>query len=102
MTKASCARTALGVLLLSASINAQQELKILAIVNAASYEAGVPRGGALASIFCTGLLDINGTILPQPSSPLPSSLHDVQVRINGGTAPILSISQMDSYEQINI
>jgi hypothetical protein len=34
---------------------ARAQIQILAFVNGASYQAGIPEPGGLATIFCTGL-----------------------------------------------
>jgi uncharacterized protein (TIGR03437 family) len=79
-----------------------QEIVILNVTNAATFDPGMPRGGALASIFCTGLTGISGTVAAATSNPLPRMLAGVSVRINDGTAAILSVSQLQDYQQINI
>lgn len=73
------------------SVAAQDQIKVLSVVNSASFEAGIPSGGALATIFCTGLTVAPGTFVSQSSSPLPFQLGGVQVMVNGVKAPILAV-----------
>ncbi len=71
------------------------KIKIEAIVNAASFQPGLPDGGSLATIFCSGLdsslTGQAGTVIAPASSPLPTQLAGVQVSINGAPAPILAV-----------
>ena len=66
------------------------------IVNSASYQPGLPSGGALGTAFCSGVTIIPGTIVPglyvaPPSSPLPFMLGNVGVEVNQAPAPILAV-----------
>jgi len=72
------------------------QLQITSVVNSASFEAGLPRGGALATLFCT-LQFIGypgpdpGVYLASPTSALPYQLGGLQVFVNNAPAPILSV-----------
>jgi len=70
---------------------AQAQLKIQAVVNAASFQSEMPRGGALASIFVSGLKGTPGITVAPSLSELPPQLAGVTVIVNGATAPILAV-----------
>jgi uncharacterized protein (TIGR03437 family) len=74
----------------------------LAVVNAASYQAGLPEPGGLATIFCTGLMGISGIVTPATQLPLPLQLAGVQVTVNLGAAPLLALADVGGgVQQIN-
>lgn len=62
------------------------------IVNAASFQPGLPMSGGLASMFVHGL-NISGT-LQAPGAPLPLELAGVSILVNGIPAPILSVTAL--------
>ena len=64
--------------------------KIQAIVNAASFQTGMPNVGGLASIFVSCLTGTPGLVTAQ-SLPLPSQLAGISVAIDGIPGPILAI-----------
>jgi uncharacterized protein (TIGR03437 family) len=68
-------------------------------VNAASFGPGLA-AGSLASVFASGLLDVDGTFTAS-SIPPPIELGGVRVRINGVDAPVLAVVRNGSNEQIN-
>jgi uncharacterized protein (TIGR03437 family) len=70
------------------------------VVNSATYLPRVVRG-SLISIFGTGIAPVNGVVVA-PSFPLPTELAGVSVWIDGDPAPILSVSNVNGREQINI
>jgi uncharacterized protein (TIGR03437 family) len=79
------------------------EIQVLAVVNSASYQAGLAEPGSLASIFCTGLTGISGIKLADTQVPLPLQLAGVQVSINLGSAPLLAVADLGGgMQQINI
>jgi len=91
-------RISLTILLLAAApLNAWSQagaIKILSVVNAASFQPGMPSGGALATVFVSGLSLFPpnaGTFVAPPGAPLPYTLDDVQVFVNGALAPILAV-----------
>ena len=78
------------------------QVQVLAVVNAASYQAGLPEPGGLATIFCTGLTGISGSVTPSTQSPLPRELAGVQVTVNLGAAPLLAVADVGGgVQQIN-
>jgi uncharacterized protein (TIGR03437 family) len=97
-------RTIFFALLAAAHCSAQ--IKIQTVVNAASFQTGVPAGGSLASIFVSGLSGTPGLITAPSPSPVASKLAGVQVFINGELAPILAVyippPGQNAYAQINI
>jgi uncharacterized protein (TIGR03437 family) len=78
------------------------QVQILAVVNAASYRAGLPEPGSLATIFCTGLTGISDIVTPATQLPLPRELTGVQVTVNLGAAPLLAVADVGGgVQQIN-
>jgi uncharacterized protein (TIGR03437 family) len=71
-----------------------------AIVNAASFLAGISPGG-LASVFSNNLLSIDGTF-SAAGTPLPTEIAGISVFINGVAAPLLVVSSVDGQDQINL
>ena len=100
------ARRALLVLIIGLPPQAWCQLKIQAVVNAASFQGGMPDVGGLASIFVPGLAGTPGLFTASSALPLPSKLAGVQVTVDGIAAPILAvyIPQLgqSAYGQINI
>jgi uncharacterized protein (TIGR03437 family) len=62
---------------------------VAAVTNAASYSTSAISPGALISLFGSGLAPATATT---PGGPLPLSLADVAVAINGVPAPVLYVS----------
>ena len=84
--------------------------RVAAIVNSASFQAGLPMGGGLATMFVSGLtppFDAEPGVYTATSFPLPYQLGGVSISIYNGLAyaPILAVSIPDSgssdYAQIN-
>jgi uncharacterized protein (TIGR03437 family) len=81
--------------------------QITAVVNAATFQPGLPSGGGLATLYCTGPVTsaAPGVYLPASSSSLPNTLVEIQVAINGAYAPILAVVVTKSnavlYTQVN-
>ena len=73
---------------------ARAQIQILAVVNSASYQAGIPELGGFATIFCTGLTGIAGVVSPATQSPLPLQLAGVLVTVNLGAAPLLAVADL--------
>ena len=66
--------------------------KIVAVVNSASWQSGLPAGGALATAFVSGLPGLTpGTYAAPPSQPLPYTLVGVTVIVNNDYAPLLAV-----------
>ena len=79
-----------------------QSLTIVSVANSADAIWGLPDGGSLGAIFCTGLEGGPAAIGAPPGYPLPTSLGNVTVLIDSVPAPILSIDFEQGYQQINI
>ena len=64
---------------------------------------GVPSGGALATVFCTGTDTNPGTYLASTAEALPFRLANVMISVNGAAAPLLSVYVPPdaAYTQIN-
>ncbi len=73
----------------------------LGFVNGASFRVGWPLGG-LGTIFGSGLMEGVTGIVTATTAPFPTTLRGVRVVVNGIDAPIISISNMQGTEQINI
>lgn len=67
------------------------QAQITAVVNAASFQSGLPSGGSLATIFCTGLTNVAAGAYVASSSPLPYVLGGLSVVVNNGPAPLLAV-----------
>ena len=77
---------------LAASFNLLAQPSVLAVVNAASFQSGLPAGGALATAYVTGLTALTaGTYLAPPSQPLPYKLGGITVTIDNDYAPLLAV-----------
>jgi hypothetical protein len=88
MTRPVSVLSALG--LIAGSLHAQP--KIEAVVNAASWQSGLPLGGALATVFVSGLTGLTpGTYVAPSGQPLPRTLGGVEVFINEDYAPLLAV-----------
>jgi len=84
--------TILFSFLLAASLEVLAQPKIVSVVNAASSQPGLPYGGALATVYVSGLSGLKpGTYTAPLSQALPYSLGGVAVLVNGAFAPILSV-----------
>ncbi|MGO9259081.1 MAG: hypothetical protein ACLQU1_22585 [Bryobacteraceae bacterium] len=81
-----------ALLILIAAASASGQGQIVSVVNSASFQAGLPRGGALATVFCTGLLrPTPGIYIADPTQPLPFQLGGVEVFVDGALAPLLAV-----------
>ena len=82
---------------------ARAQVQCSRVVNAASYEAGLPEPGALAAVFCTGIATVSGIVVAPTFDPLPRQLSGVSILINGYyNAPILAVAdQGGGAQQIN-
>jgi uncharacterized protein (TIGR03437 family) len=67
------------------------------LVNAASYEPGLTPG-ALATVFGVGLSNVDGVA----DAGGATSFQGVTVLVNGRPAPLLSVVNLDGWEQINL
>jgi uncharacterized protein (TIGR03437 family) len=83
-------RIASLALFLSGAILCQP--KIESVMNAASFQPGLPYGGGLATVFVSGVKNIApGTYLPQAGQPLPFSLVSLSIEVNFARAPLLAV-----------
>ncbi len=66
--------------------------KIVAVVNSASWQSGLPAPGALATALVSGLTGLTpGAYVAPPSQPLPHTLGGLYVALNGDYAPLLAV-----------
>src|SRR5688572_8935973 len=72
----------------------------LVATSGASFEAGLPPKGSIASIFSAGIVGIEQNV-SATSFPLPTELAGVHVKIGGVSAPLFSITRIQNYFQIN-
>ena len=79
---------------------AAAQIQVLAVTDAATFTPGMPYVGSLATAFCTGLAGIDG-IKSATTLPLPYELAGVSVTVSGGSAPVLAVADLGSYQQIN-
>ena len=70
---------------------------VTAAVNAASFQAGPVAAGSLISIFGSGLAMATASASTQP---LPISIADVGVQVNGVPAPLLYVSPLQINAQV--
>jgi uncharacterized protein (TIGR03437 family) len=86
-------RIALFVVFLApGSLNLYSQANIAGVVNSASFQSGLPAGGALATAFVSGLTAlIPGTYVAPSSTPLPHYLGGVTVSVNDDYAPLLAV-----------
>jgi uncharacterized protein (TIGR03437 family) len=94
-------------MVVAASPMAWSQPQVTAVVNAATFQAGLPSGGGLATLYCTSPVTSAppALYLPASSSPLPNTLIELQVAVNGAYAPILAVVVTESggvsHAQIN-
>ena len=69
------------------------------VQNAASFESGISPG-SLAAVFVDGVKDDPGIVAAQ-SLPLPPSLADISITVDGVAAPIHAIANVQGREQVN-
>jgi uncharacterized protein (TIGR03437 family) len=71
--------------------DAWPQAQITSVVNAASFQPGLPSGGSLATMFCSGLNNLKAGTYLASSSPLPYTLGGLTVTVNNGVAPLLAV-----------
>lgn len=69
------------------------------VVNAASLAPGLSPG-SLATVFAAGVKSQTG-ITSAAQVPLPTTLGNVSVQVNGVDAPILAVADVNGQEQVN-
>jgi len=100
----SCSKFPLCIaLLLAISVEGRSEIRILQVYSAIATP-GLPAPGSLATVYCTGIDGIEGT-LEGSGVPLPTSLGGVRVTFGAVDAPLLAVKDVRSgdnaYQQIN-
>jgi uncharacterized protein (TIGR03437 family) len=73
----------------------------IGVTNAASFQTGVAPGGIL-TIFGTHLGATAGQTLLAPGAPWPSKLGTTSVTINGLTAPVYYVLNLNGTEQLSV
>ena len=96
--------TLVALLAVTAS-QANSQLQITGVVNSASFQSGLPAGGGLATVFCSGT-DPSGALRPgtyisSTSSPLPYELGGLGVGINYASSPVLAVVIASSGQSLN-
>jgi uncharacterized protein (TIGR03437 family) len=81
------------------AVNAQ--IGNVVVTSGASFESGLPSKGSIASVFCTGLVGVQG-VVQATTLPLPTQLAGVRVRVGGALAPLFAVAALAGYQQINI
>jgi len=85
-------KISLLVLIIAGSANLWCEPAIVAVVNSASFQGGLPAGGALATAFVSGLTASKPGVYVAPASrPLPHTLGGITVSVNNDFAPLLAV-----------
>ncbi len=78
--------------------------QIVGVYSASSFQPGLPSGGSLATLLCSGPSSLSGVYLPS-SSVLPTDFAGAEVQVNGVAAPILAVvvthSNGNTYSQVN-
>ena len=86
--------------LLFKGVATAQPIELVA-TSGASFEAGLPPAGSIASIFCTRISGVEQQV-SATSFPLPLELVGIQVRVGRVSAPLFSITPIQKYFQINL
>jgi hypothetical protein len=96
---------ALLALAAAGSSNLSCQPAVVAVLNSASFQAGLPAGGALATAYISGLTALKpGTYVAPSSQPLPHILGGITVMIDNDYAPLLAVivpSDPSAYVQVN-
>lgn len=79
----------------------QQKLEILDVTSSVTYLRSAPEPGGLTTLFVRGLQGIEGTTAVT-EYPAKLELSGVTVKVHGSPAPVLLVSQLDGYQQINV
>ena len=87
-----------AILILLSCLPAAAQLKILSVTTGAGYLPGITKPGGISTIFCTGLTGISG-VKRADGFPLPTMI--MGVRVFAVPAPLLSVSDLGAYQQIN-
>lgn len=77
------------------------EVTTLGFVNAASFGVGWTPG-SLGTLFGVGLMEeVDGVVLGE-TLPLPTTLQNVTITVNGVPAPLIALANINGQEQINL
>jgi len=76
------------------------EIRLLGVTTSAGFAPGLPAPGSLGTIFCTGLIGINGIVAAE-TNPLPKMLAGVRVTVGSTDAPILAVAELGGYQIVN-
>jgi uncharacterized protein (TIGR03437 family) len=71
------------------------------VTNAASFQSGVAPGG-IVTIFGSNLGAAAGQIVTAPGAPWPAQLGGVSVTIDGTTAPVYRVLNLNGQEQLSV
>ncbi len=91
---------ALVAAVLACALGATAQIRIGAVTSGASFEAGLPAKGSIATLFCTGLTGITGIIGAQ-TLPLPRELAGVRMSVGGAAAPLFALAVSEGFQQVN-
>jgi uncharacterized protein (TIGR03437 family) len=86
-------------LLLPAPCLGQAGIGNIVVTSGSSFAVGLPPGGSIGTIFCTGLT-IAGSETAT-SVPLPYTLAGITVKVGGFPAPLFAVASGPGYQQIN-
>ena len=92
----------LPFLLPGLTVAAEQNLEVTDVLSSVSYAKSAPVPGGLTTLFVKGLRGIDGTSVVTQYPAGPELVARVTVKIYGLPAPMLLVSQLDGYQQINV
>jgi uncharacterized protein (TIGR03437 family) len=70
------------------------------VTSAASFRAGMPAKGSIASIWCRNA-QVQGIVLAE-TLPLPFELAGLKVWIGGAPAPLFGVAEGPGFQQLNV
>jgi hypothetical protein len=88
---AGISRLIFSAVLIAAGVQRAWPQAQMTVVNAASFQSGIPSGGSLATVFCSGVANVKPGTYIASSSPLPYTLGGLSVTVNYGMAPLLAV-----------
>ena len=78
---------------------AEPQVSASGVVDAARFAEGIVAGSA-ASVFAVGSVNAPGVVAAE-ATPLPGSISNVSVALNGITAPLYAVANVQGVEQVN-
>jgi uncharacterized protein (TIGR03437 family) len=84
------------------AVAAEGRIEITDVLSSVSYAKSAPTPGGLTTLFVKGLRGIEGTSVVMQYPAGPELVAGVTVKIYGLPAPVLLVSQLDGYQQINV